>query len=977
MFIRMGTIALALAAWLASSAFAGDAYYEIPIRELTLTEGELPVRKDASQWRPYAQTERLRAMRPYAVLDEQGEVYVFGQGEQRDTWYSPYDPINSPIYSPATEAAATPVGPTTYAPPPASNTNVSRTGITIVYIKAPEGKAITGRLYVPNEALTEMSALKFTVPSSAAKADAKMPFLWAKRSHYESLHRRDLPGGAWFRHQANAALIELNPQASKTSDTRAPELRFNRNDEISRTYELFTGGRAMSENLQLDRALPELGPNQNPVKVATLAGITIAEIDWKPLIGDGQAELDPLAVKIPADQHVVFFPSFQAAAAVADEAGRHDTPVLRLAQPRSEDARVVDRYQRQLGLPMSEIARLLGPHVVKSMALTGSDPYYPLGTDVAVLFESSQPAVLEKLLLGRITLAAAEMEGVRPVKGEIDGLNYRGFIAADRSMSSYVARLDGAVVVTNSTHQLRRLAAVGRGEADSIASLPEFKFFRIRYPLGAADETALAFISDATIRRWCGPRWRIADSRRTRVRAMLAELQAAHLDKLVRQTARPGPIHSPFPGFGGELSLTSAGAASSIYGSLDFSTPIAEIPLEEVTRAEAEAYGRWRDGYQRNWSWAFDPIALKIGLAEDRLVADMTVMPLIISSEYNEFTSIALNGKFEPTDGDRHDALVQFMLAIDHKSRMFEQGNNFASMLGKSVSLGWIGRWVQLYADNDPFWLDLAQADPDKLGEFFEKNMGRLPVALRIDSNNPLKLAAFLAGARAFIQQTAPGLTVWEALEYREQPYVRITPKKDAGGYPRELENVNIFYTTIDGALTVTLSETVLKNSIDRSLARQKAAAEENARADDAQPWLGSNVALRVDNKILDIVNAANRKQYEEAMTLLCWKNLPILNEWRRLYPDRDPIEVHRQIWGVELVCPGGGKYIWNDKFQTMESTVYGHPGEQKQGPNAPPVLSDFSAGNFGLTLENNGLRARAVLERPRTEKSPGSRLAK
>lgn len=954
MFFRTGTIVLMLAAGIASAAFAGNAFYEMPIRELKLTEGKLPVRKDTNNWQRYNQTERIRAMWPYVVLDCPGEVYVVGQGEQQDTWYSAYDRnfMNPSVLAPVSERES-----------------IARRG-TQVFIKAPESREVTGRLYVPNEELTEMVALKFTVPTSMAKAESKMPFLWAKKAYYESMQNRDIPGGAWFRHQANSAGNALNLRPD-TPATRAPVARFNRNDDMSRTYDLFTGGRAMSENLQLDRLLPVIGTDQTPVKIDTLTGITITEIDWKPLIGDEQPKLDSLASKIPADQHVVFFPSFQAAAAVADETGRHDTPVLRLAQPRSEDAHIVERYQRQLGLPMSEIARLLGPHLVKTVALTGSDPYYPLGTDVAVLFESSQPNMLNKLLAGKITMAAATVKGAKPEAGEIDGLHYVGVATPDRSMSSYIAKLDGAVVVTNSKYQLQRLAAVARGKADSIASLPEYKFFRIRYPLGAADESALVFISDSAIRRWCGPRWRIADSRRTRVRAMLAELQAAQLDGLVKKTVRPGPIHAMFPGFGGELTVASSGVASSLYGTLDFSTPIGEISLEEVTKAEAESYERWRDGYQRNWNWAFDPIALKIGLGEERLSADMTVMPLIMNTAYASFMSIVLNGKFEPTDGDRHDTLVQFMLAIDHDSRMFKQGNNFASMLGKTVSLGWIGDWVNIYADNDPFWLDLAKvgSDPQKMQEFFEKNAGRIPVAARIEAKNPLKLALFLTGARAFIEQTAPGLIEWESLTYREQPYVRITPKKNARGYPRELENVNIFYTTIDGALTITLSENVLKSSIDRSLAGVKAEAEGKPYAESVQPWLGSNVALRVDNKILDVYNAASRKKYEEAMAILCWKNLPILNEWQRLYPDCDPIDVHRQIWGVELVCPGGGKYVWNDKYQTMESTVYGNPGEQKQGPNAPPVLSSFSAGNFGLTLENKGLRARVILERPKAEK--------
>ena len=69
-------------------------------------------------------------------------------------------------------------------------------------------------------------------------------------------------------------------------------------------------------------------------------------------------------------------------------------------------------------------------------------------------------------------------------------------------------------------------------------------------------------------------------------------------------------------------------------------------------------------------------------------------------------------------------------------------------------------------------------------------------------------------------------------------------------------------------------------------------------------------------------------------------------------------------------MCPGGGRYVWNDKFKTMESTVYGHPGEPKHGPPAPPVLSSFATGNFGLTLEHQGLRARSRLGTPGRHKA-------
>ncbi len=231
----------------------------------------------------------------------------------------------------------------------------------------------------------------------------------------------------------------------------------------------------------------------------------------------------------------------------------------------------------------------------------------------------------------------------------------------------------------------------------------------------------------------------------------------------------------------------------------------------------------------------------------------------------------------------------------------------------------------------------------------------------------------FLSSGRAFIEQSSPGLTHWEALKYKDQPYVRITPTKGSGTVPNDLENLTIYYTAVGGTLTITPSEKILRGSIDRWLDQQKANAESKPAEPAGRPWLGSNVALRVDRKILEVANTLGRDHYQQAMQLQCWANLPILNEWKRLYPDRDPVKVHEAVWGVELVCPGGGKYVWDDKYQTMKSTVYGHPGEPKQGPAAPPVLGSFTSGSFGLTFENQGVRARAELRRPGKSPAPGS----
>jgi hypothetical protein len=73
------------------------------------------------------------------------------------------------------------------------------------------------------------------------------------------------------------------------------------------------------------------------------------------------------------------------------------------------------------------------------------------------------------------------------------------------------------------------LAAAESGKKPNLASLDEYSFFRSRYLRSAdVEEQAFLMVTDAAIRRWCGPAWRIGASRRTRAAAALSELQARH-----------------------------------------------------------------------------------------------------------------------------------------------------------------------------------------------------------------------------------------------------------------------------------------------------------------------------------------------------------------------------------------------------------------------------------------------------------------
>jgi hypothetical protein len=950
-------LATALFCLFAGAARADDAYYRVPFKELDITEGRLPesfgtdtTRWDRVNWR------LTSAMRPYPVIDGKGEAYF--------RW-NDYEWASFPFGRPEAPARSNDNGP--------EPTNA-------IFIRAARGADVTGLLFVPKPDYTGMVRLKFKVSAKQANDKYAKAFYQEKAQHYQSLLNERIPGGAWFRHQLRLADRELGTAPGAATPAGVPAFR-GASSSVEDTFDLFSGGRAIAENLQLERTtpMPTLAERVAPVDISTIDGITIAAIDWKKLTKeDAKPALDPLASFIPADQHAVFFPSFAKLMEVADHADDLGTRLLQLADPRSEDARTKQRYERQLCLSTSALARLLGPALVKSVAITGSDPYFVSGTDVAALFEPANPDALLTLLTARVALGAAAEPTAKPVEGKIEDVAYRGFRSPDRKVSTYVARLGNTVVVTNSLVQLEQLAKAHEQKLPTIASLPEYCFFRTRYVRGAADESAFIFLSDATIRRWCGPRWRIASSRRIRDQAVMSELQATYLDDLANRRVQPGPIHTDLAASDvGELRLNESGVTSSVLGSLDFQTPIIEIPLDKVTQQEADFYKRWRDTYQQNWSWSFDPIGLVITTNNKRLAGDLTVMPLIINTEYRQFLSFTQGAEIKPGAGDPHDALAHWIVAFNREAPEIRQAGNMLQSLiqAKANPLSWVGSSIAVYADDDPFWAELAKQPDDREREkFLEKNFARLPVALHVDVASPLKLTAFIVALRGMVEQTAPGMVVWESLTYHDQPYVKISPTERAKGeLPPGTKEPALFYSISGDALIVTLHEDMLKRAIDRQTERHAAKADGKPLSAGAKPWLGSSVALQFDQKAISLLSGVFRNDYQDELRLHSWNNLPILTEWKRRYPDQDPVALHEKFFQTRLVCPGGGKYVWNDKWQTMESTVYGHPGEPKKGPDVPFVLSGFSGFNFGLTFEEHGLRAKLDLPREAADRGRGS----
>lgn len=791
----------------------------------------------------------------------------------------------------------------------AGNTKVS--GEVDLPLKQDDGRTTTTRSFA------------FSVDPITLKTCTKEEFEAVRTAHYNRLLRNNrIPGGAWFRHRIGQ---------SKPGERNRANLR---QDELLRTFDLFTGSRAISENLALDRELI-LGAVKNGkrYKIDEIKGVTVKAIDWTGRLPAEEITIDSLSLALPHDQHAAFFPSLDSLFDLADRLETQGAPVLQSFSLRSPYRSLATRYRTQLGLDLPDVAAKLLP--IKSVAITGGDPFFPTGTDVAVLLETEKPEVLYQRLLKGIKLKAAQ-RGATSIAWSGAQAEHQGFQTADRSFSSHLMRKGNLVVITNSTAQLDRLLAVG-DTVPALGASDEFQFFRHRYPTGA--ENAFLFLSDATLRRWTGPTVRIGASRRTRALAALSQLNAQLLDG-----QKP---HEEFEGLLGKVTQDGNSVRSARHGTVRFLSPVSELEIQTVSETEKRAYERWRIGYESGWAQVFDPIALQIKLTKETVDLDLTVLPLTTGTDYDDILNLAGSAKLTTMARTTPDnSLLHLAMAIDRKSELFKEFDQELPGLipGLKINpLAWVGESVSLTLEDDFFWKALRRVGTRSNSEM----LFHIPVVARIESNSRLKLAAFLVGLKGAVNQSSPGLLTWNVRTHGESSYVVVSGDED------EFGEGAIYYAALKMALLVSLDEEVLKRAIDRELA--------GPSEKEAVPSAGAGQLL-VEAKpsfLLGIRPIFGEADIEGQRQSESWRALPILNEWRRLFPDRDPIAVHEETLGFTLHCPGGKGFRWDAKAHSMESVAYGRPSAPRTDADPLPLLGKYSTLRAGLEFSEGGLRAR------------------
>ncbi len=617
--------------------------------------------------------------------------------------------------------------------------------------------------------------------------------------------------------------------------------------ELSELMYTTVAATSMQEALQHDRGLRlQVDAGAATVPLAALTGPELVEHPWPTMSAALSPEAEPvgepLAAATPAEFWYVRFDDIRVMLRVLDEASAWGTPLAHIFEERGEVHDLAARYQRQLGLRRTGLAKALGHTVVKRVAVVGSDPYLREGSDVTFIFDLSNGALFDRELDGHMASYRREIAGI--AESTVVHGAHRIDVLADPSgvVRQHRVRVGDRAIVSNSAAACRAVLDAIDGKRDRLADEEDLAYMLARDP-GAHD--GFAFLGDRFIASVVGAEQKIKAARRQQALAeLLTPGYAALLYGWLHGAPPPDTATLVAAGLlmpdelahadGSPIRFEPGASARSDWGTPAALTPLIERPRPTlVTEAERNAYAAFASGYQDYWRDFIDPIAVRLDVQSeggaDTAVVDVRVLPLIAGSDYGRLEEIVGAERIavpEITDG------LQAVWAVGADSELRRELDRAAmSLTGVgNIGLGWLGDWVcvgtldrralvdlLVTVDEDiqlpPEPDDARDSDRDVLAA-----IGQLPVYAAAHVRNPVSLVASLAAARAMVSGAGPGVVRWEEhTRIGEVPVVRIgIDPATAGKMGDFAELVEVFYAQVGDVFVVTLRMDVLEVLVER-----------------------------------------------------------------------------------------------------------------------------------------------------------------
>jgi hypothetical protein len=314
-------------------------------------------------------------------------------------------------------------------------------------------------------------------------------------------------------------------------------------------------------------------------------------------------EIESLAKHVPAECFYERFGSFTNYLWYRDFFRHWKNDLGNMISLRSINRATRDRLQAQLAIGESSTARVMGPRVIKDVAFIGFDYYLRDGAAFGIIFQANSNFLLGRNFKGQRDNAVAKNPGAKLETVQVAGHDVSFLSTPDGKLRSYYA-VDGDFhLITTSRRLVERFFAVGAaGATGSLASLREFQHTRSEMPL-SRDDAVFLYLSTPFFENMASCAYRTELDRRLRSIGEMRVLEIARMaakaegsaantvEDLIAAKLLP-------PGFGdradgSRLVAEKNGYRDSLRGTPGWFLPVADVPMGQITRAEAAHYAEF------------------------------------------------------------------------------------------------------------------------------------------------------------------------------------------------------------------------------------------------------------------------------------------------------------------------------------------------------------------------------------------------
>ncbi len=693
------------------------------------------------------------------------------------------------------------------------------------------------------------------------------------------------------------------------------------------------------------------------------------------MMGNKKPDPEPLATLIPADNYYVRFRSLEQLNNFGELIDQWGNNLLHAFDYKTRDYGLRQRYERQLGLPPGDALKQFSSDKIKGIAITGSDPYLRDGTDIAVIFQTEDPDRLVALQDRYIEQLVKDLNVsiAHRLPGHHNN-HVESYLAPHREISLHRIVLGEFVVCANSPVGLQRIRDVYAKKEKALAQSLDFQFMRTCFRAGDKEEDGFAFLSDAFIRRLAGPAMRIKQARRaTALAALQSATHAAVLlklyggklpektedllrfDLLAKNDLRVGEKEY--------LEWKDNRAESATYGTIHFATPLVELPIDTISKAENDDYEQFRQDYLRLWQRFFDPVGMRFQQRGKKTSVEAFILPLVFNRDYEILRQLSGGGtaKFDLSRTNSR-TMLHMMTSLSLSGGFFfnsgptRSGSVFVRVDDDKI----IKEIMQLLIENE------RDGRSTELTSQLLKKLLQLPIVVGVEGDVVESIKALLPmlkSALAFEESQEKYREV--TIEIRKCPKDHEFTRECNSPDSKELFQPTFYYAEIGKGLYFSLRKDLIEELIDRNK-DQPAHTPEGPEV---------NTAIRLNPRAAPDTREALYQYFEwqthrkALMGNAAWYALHRSGLIPKGSSEAQEIAVARQYLGYVPISPDASTYIYDprrDEVVNQRHGSYRQPTMQRTlGVNSPlrKILDQSKGIQLELRFREDGVHTKVTLE--------------